>query len=182
MAYYDKVNTDIKIKLYVDLILDNHPEFSEGTALRQALLAKPQVFNVEHLIEDMMAINSDGQYDFIDGIHEDFDDGSECKTGTLHLNGLASAEISNVKSKSGVLKKGAVRCIVLNPRLEKLHFVFIPKNALLDLMTTKNGDVKKSSSAWLKYTEKTDSFEKCFNKYGIIEFDTFKELAMEVNH
>ena len=181
MAYYDKVNTDIKLKLYVELILKNHPDFAEGTPFREALVQKPQVFNIEHLIEDMMAINSGGQYNFIDGIHEDFDDGSECKTGTLHLNGISSAEITNVKSQNGVLKKGAVRCVVLNPRLKKLHFVFIPKKALLDLMTTKNGTIKKSKSAWLKYTDKKDSFDRCFQKYGITEFDTFKELAMEKN-
>lgn len=181
MAYHDKVNTDIKLKLYVELIIENHPDFAEGTSFHKALIQKPQVFNIEHLVEDMMAINSGGQYEFNDGIHEDFTDESECKTGTLHLNGHTKAEISNVKSQNGVLKKGAVRCVILNPRLKKLHFVFIPKKALLNLMTTKEGTIKKSKSAWLAYTNKKDSFARCFKKYGITEFDTFKELAMEKN-
>ena len=38
MAYYDKVNTDIKLKLYVELILENHHNFAEGTPFREVLI------------------------------------------------------------------------------------------------------------------------------------------------
>ena len=181
--YFKKVNCEIRTKLLVELIVNNHPDFAEGSILYNSIINNPKFFDLTHLVEDMMAKNSGNQYIFTDEAHQDFDDGSECKTGTLYINQkMSKAEITNVKTKSGVLKKGAIRAVVLNPKLEKLHFVFIPKKSLKDIMTNAYGETKVSSSAFLSYTLKEDSFSKFFKKYGIIEFDTFKELAMEPNH
>jgi len=180
MPNYPKINTDIKQRLYVNLIIENHPTFKG--AMGKYFKKHTHLFNIEAIIEDMMAICSKRKYTFIDGVGEDFSDGSECKTGTLHLNGISKAEITNVKTKQGNLKKGGIRCVILNPKLEKLHFVFIPKAAVIKLMTTSNGTIKKSTSIWLSYTYNKDSFSRCFEKYGIIEYPTFKQLAMEVNH
>ena len=185
MAYYQKVNCDIRTKLLVELVINNHPDFAEGTILYQSIISNPNFFNLTHLVEDMMAKNSNDQYIFTDEPHQDYSDESECKTGTLHIFdkiGCGQAEISNVKTSAGVLKKGAIRAVVLNPKLKKLHFVFIPKKALRDIMTTRDGEIKTKSSALLTYTIADDSFSKFFKKYGIIEFNTFKELAMEPNY
>lgn len=182
MAYYDKCNSSIRDRLLAELIIENHESFAKGSPAAELILKNPEFFNFTGLVEDMMARCSDGKYNFIDGIHEDFDDGSECKTGTLHVSAQGStAEISSVKSKTGVLKKGGIRCVVLNPILEKLHFFFIPQASLLKLMTTKKGTIKKSNSAWLRYDKNKNVFT-TIKKYGIIELKSFKELAMMENH
>jgi hypothetical protein len=106
MAYYDKVNTDLRLKLFTQLIIENHPSFCEGSSLRAALLETPSFFNIEHIVETMLEACCDGQYKFNNGTHEDFTDGSDSKTGTLYTKGDAStAEITSVCSKDGVLKK-----------------------------------------------------------------------------
>ena len=129
------------------------------------------------IVEEMFELNCDGQYKFNDGIHEDFTDKSEAKTGTLHANGQSStAEITNVRSANGVLKHGAIRCVMLNPRLKKLHFLFIPQASLRMIMANR----KKTKSAMLRYNKKKEQFT-TLEKYGIIELDSFKELAMEAN-
>ena len=175
--YYEKVNTDLRLKLYTVLILENHPDFAKGTPFRQALIKSPGRFNIEFLVEEMFELNCDGQYKFNDGIHEDFTDESEAKTGTLHANGQTSvAEITNVRSANGVLKHGAIRCVMLNPRLKKLHFLFIPQASLKMIMANR----KKTKSAMLRYNKKKEQFT-TLEKYGIIELDSFKELAMEAN-
>lgn len=182
MAYYGKINCDLRTQLFVELILENHPNFCDGSALREALLENPKFFNVEHIVESMMSECSEGQYDFNDGIHEDFTDGSECKTGTLYVKGdTSTAEITSVRSKKGILKKGAIRCVVLNPVLEKLHFILVPQSSVVKMMTKADGSPKSNKSLWLRYNKKQNRFAIPVDKYGCIEYNTFKELAMEKN-
>lgn len=183
MTYYAKVNTDIRHALFTDLILENHPAFYEGSSLSLSLKTNPAFFNMEHIIESMMAICSNGLYEFNDGVHQDYTDESDCKTGTLYANegsSTTAGEISSVRSRDGVLKKGAIRAVIMNPILKKNHFFFIPKTAVKDLMTKKNGEQKKTKSICLRYNKTTNEFS-TIDKYGIIEYDTFKELAMEKN-
>jgi len=183
MAYYDRINCDVRTRLYVELILENHPKFAEGTALRESLMDNPNFFNIEHLVEDMLAECSEGQYEFNDGIHEDFTDGSEAKTGTLYVKGNTStAEITSVRSKFGVLKKGAIRCVVLNPILEKLHFILVPQASVIKMMHTAQGKPKSNPSLWLRYDKKLNTFRIPIDKYGCVEYNSFKELAMQPNH
>jgi hypothetical protein len=177
MAYYERTNCEVRTRLWIDLIIENHLSFAEGTQLRESLLSNPEFFNLHHVIESMMSQCSIGLYEFNDGIHEDFTDGSECKTGTLYIyENSAFAEISSVRSKSGVLKHGAIRCVVLNPILEKLHFIFIPKAAVQSMM----GKNSKRSLD-LRYDKKLNRFRVPIDKHGCVEYNTFKELAMEVN-
>ena len=177
--FFKKVNTDLKLELYTKLIRQNHPDFGDGSINERALLNAPRRFNIEYLVEEMFELNCDGQYQFIDGAHLDFTDESDSKTGTLHANGQSSiAEITNCKDKYGTLKKGAIRAVVLNPILKKLHFFFIPKQAVYDLLHTKAGTMKKVNSIRLRYSKNKNQFT-TLKKYGIIEFETFKELAME---
>tara|TARA_Y100000022_G_C13055467_1_gene286376 strand:+ start:33 stop:587 length:555 start_codon:yes stop_codon:yes gene_type:complete len=178
--YYKKQNTDLKLELYSKLIVECHPIYSKSP-FKEALLERPADFNIEHLVEQAFEYNCEGRYKFNDGIHEDYDDGSDAKTGTLHINGQASkAEISSVKSKDGTLKNGSIRAIVLNPILKKLHFIFVPKDSLYKAMHTKNGKLKVSNSLWIRYNKRKNEFTTLKN-YGIIECNSFKELAMEIN-
>ena len=179
MAYYDKKNDDLRLELMAQLVVENHPIYSESP-FREVVLERPADFNMEHLVEQMMALNSNGVYTFVDGVHHDNSDMSDTKTGTLHANGkMSSAEISNVRSSFGVLKTGAIRAVILNPILNKFHFLFIPPDAISKLMHTKKGTPTKSRSIWLRYSKKKNVFTK-LEKYGITEFETFKELAMEI--
>ena len=183
MTYYAKVNTDIRRALFTELILENHPAFYEGSSLSLSLKSNPAFFNMEHIIESMMAECSNGQYEFNDGIHQDYTDESDCKTGTLYANkgsSTTAAEISNVRSNDGVLKKGAIRAVIINPILKRNHFFFIPKTVVEILMTKKTGEQKKNRSICLRYDKISNKFS-TIDKYGIIEYDTFKELAMEKN-
>lgn len=178
--YYEKRNTDLKLELYSKLIIEYHPVYSKSP-YKEILLERPADFNIEHLVEQAFEYNSEGQYKFIDGTHMDYDDESDAKTGTLHANGTSSkAEITSVKSKDGILKKGSIRAIILNPILEKLHFIFIPKDSVYKAMHTKNGKLKTSNSLWIQYNKKKNEFT-TLKEYGIIECNSFKELAMEIN-
>jgi hypothetical protein len=46
-------------------------------------------------------------------------------------------------------------------------------------MHTKRGTPTKDPSMWIQYNKKKNQFTK-LETYGIIEFQTFKELAMKV--
>ena len=180
MAYYEKVNTNLKLKLMADCVVENHPVYKESP-FREAVLQRPADFNLEHLIEQSFALCSNGLYEFNDGIHEDFTDESESKTGTLHLSAKSSsAELSSVRSHDGVLKKGAIRAVVVNPDLEKLHYFFIPKDVVKTMMTTKEGKPKVNRSLWIRYNTKKKLFTSV-EKYGIIEHNNLKDVAMEKN-
>ena len=177
MTYYAKRNTDLRLELMTELVLENHPIYSKSP-FREAIIERPADFSMTHLVEQMMAMNSNSAYTFIDEIHRDNSDNSETKTGTLHIS-KSSAEISSVRSKFGKLKIGAIRAVILNPILNKLHFLYIPLDAVNKKMHTRKGTPTKSSSMWIQYNMKKNQFTKLEN-YGIIEFQTFKELAMKV--
>lgn len=177
MAYYERTNCELRTRLLVDLILKNHKKFAVGTQLGDSLVRDPGFFNLFHIIEDMMSNCSEGQYEFNNGIHEDYTDESECKTGTLYVyEKNAFAEVTNVRSQFGILKRGSVRSVILNPVLEKLHFIFIPKSAVQSMMS-KN----KKTSLILRYDSKLNRFRLPIDKHGCVEYNTFKELAMEKN-
>jgi len=185
--YHDKINCDIRNKLLSELIADTSPRFSKNPRDREQLLAHPDDYNLTRLVEKSLAHASDGLYKFIDEAHKDNDDGSEDKTATIYKAKRAKyiaawAEITNVRSEYGRLKEGALRCVILNPFLEKLHFIFIPKDAVKQLMTTKDGNDTKSKSAYLTYNLSDESFTKCCERYGLIEVSTFKQLAKIKNH
>jgi len=181
-----KNNISLKNKLLAELIANNNSKFRKDRKLKTELLNNPSRFNLTGLIEETMADCSDGAYEHYpeeNKPHEDHTDGTDTKTGTLYIyETQAFAEISNVRSDNGVLKSGALRCVVLNPRLEKLHYVFVPKKAVHSMMHTKAGDPTKSKSAKFTYTAREESFRNFFETHGIIEVSTFKQLAMIDNH
>ena len=178
MAYYDKINTDLRSKLLAECVIENHSVYKESP-WREAILERPKDFNLEHLIEQCFSLQSEGAYNFNDGIHEDYDDESECKTGTCYPE-IQQAEITSVRSKDDVLKRGAIRVVMLNPHLEKLHYFFIPKDVVETMMTTKDGKPKKNKSLILRYNKNKKLFTSV-EKYGIIEHDNLKDVAMEKN-
>jgi len=119
------------------IIFAYHPLFKTDLKLQTYALNDTEIFNVERLVEQSMAEASCGAYDFIDGSHEDFSDGTECKTASIRQNASKSSsancnthngEISNVSTAGGNQKSGAIRCVIYNPHFHELQYYFIPKS------------------------------------------------------
>jgi hypothetical protein len=179
-------NIDLKNSLLREVILENNKWFKEDYGIRRAFLKVPKAFNYTYLIEETMALSSEGKYDFVDASHYDFSDLSECKTASIQQdrsknNTSYYAYITNVQSEAGNLKVGGIRAVIFNPFKEKLHYIFIPKDVVHTLMHTKNGDKKKSRNMRFSYRMDT-GFQYAVKKYGFIECHSFKELAMIENH
>jgi len=177
MRATDKIGPSAKDRLLSELISMHHPMYKDDIVLKNHLLLHPKDFNLTHLIEQLGEIISDGLYRFIDGRHRDYTDDSDMKTGTLHLCDKygGNADITNVRSPGGTLKKGAIRSVIVNKLENKLHFLFIPTDSVHMLMHV-NGDPNNpiySTSIRLRYSKKKKMFT-TLKKYNIIEFDNYE--------
>ena len=92
----------------------------------------PMEYNVPRMVERAMA--KTGGYSYIDGVHCDFLDGSDCKTATITRNpqkktnpNLHTLTITNTISQGGTVK-GDLRVVVYNDVTEQLEYFFIPKS------------------------------------------------------
>jgi predicted N-acyltransferase len=179
-------NSKLREKLYSQIISENYSEY-KCPIKSAALLKSPDDYNLPRLIEKMMADLSDDKYNFVDMAHYDFDDFSEMKTATIRRriqrNGTYAylARITNVKSKGNNLKSGGIRIVITNPFHNKLHFLFVSKASVYKLMHTKHGKLKEQTDMEFSFCLE-NGFAQPKDKYGIIEFDTVKELAMIENH
>jgi len=112
-----------------EIVAKYHPRFRKADTKALAL-SMPEVFHTPLLVEQSMA--AVGGYKFIDGEHCDFDDGSECKTASIRVNGSGTSvnsfatEISNVISPGGVYKSGDIRLVMFNPHTNGLEYYFLP--------------------------------------------------------
>ena len=181
--YYDRVNTENKYKKLAELVCEFHPDFAEGTVHNAAIKADPKIYNMEYLIEKCFEFASEGAYTFIDGAKKDFTDGSDSKTATIFTSGDSwQCQITSVRSKAingvaGNLKEGALRCVIYNPHFDKLHFLFVPHTTLSLLMSKVRA---AATDLFFTWNLKKESFV-CRATNDYIEFNSFKELAMEAN-
>ena len=110
------------------------PDMFPTTTSRKLALKYPQAYNIEYLTE--IALATVGGYEFIDGEHCDFSDGSEAKTGSVRLNPTKrggnshTGEISNIVSSGGVMKSGDIRLCLYIPFDESIRYFFIPNTEL----------------------------------------------------
>ena len=168
------------ISMINEIMSKYHPDFQKSDILMEMSKTNPKAFNVEHLIEQTMAIV--GGYDFIDGEHCDFSDGSECKTASVSPNPQKASsnshrlEISNIVSIGGAMKSGDIRLVVYNPNIEapKCSFYYIPNDKLEDLginyhPTTGMGRIFCTWNSKKNYIPKLQAYEVC----------CFKALAMK---
>ena len=115
-----------------DVICVYHPEFRKSKDLQAYGLKHSDIFNVERLIEESLA--AVGPYQFIDGDHADFSDGTDSKTASIRVNPIKpganshNGEISGVETAGGGRKAGALRCTIFNPHTDSLKFYFLPKS------------------------------------------------------
>jgi len=105
------------------IILAHHPEFQESH-LRALARRRPEIFNVERLVEECMALV--GGYEFVDQAHYDNSDWSDTKTASISQHD-SMAMITNIMSESDQPKVGDLRVIVYNPFYQRLDYYFMPK-------------------------------------------------------
>jgi hypothetical protein len=120
-----------KEKLIIQEIINKlHPKFTGNPELCNFALESPELFNVERLVEVTMA--HVGGYDYVDGAHYDFSDGSECKTASVRPtpskpnSSSYALEISNVISGAGTAKSGSIRVVLYNPHIQQLRYYYLP--------------------------------------------------------
>ena len=162
-----------KTKVMIEEIMNKyHPDFQTSDILMEMSRTNPKAFNVEHLIEQTMALV--GGYDFIDGEHCDFSDGTECKTASVSPNPVKAEtnshrlEISNIVSAGGSMKSGDIRLVVYNPNLvgRKCSYYYIPNENLEDLginyhPTTGMGRIFCTWNSKKNYIPKLQAYEVC---------------------
>lgn len=152
--------------LFEQIVHKYHPDFKSPALLHQ-VRQHPRIFNIEHLIELTMA--EVGGYKFIDAEHCDFDDGTECKTGSVSPNpvkfGYSShrLEISNVISSGGKIKSGDIRIVLYNPVKGGVDYFYIPQYRLASIginrhPTTKMGRIFASYNREKDYIPKLEPF------------------------
>ena len=169
-----------KTKAIVNEILSKHHPMFKNPAILEAVNEDAKIFNVEHLVEKTMALV--GGYEFVDGAHHDFSDGTECKTASVSPNPQKAStnshrlEISNIVSIGGAMKSGDIRLVVYNPNIEapKCSFYYIPNDKLEDLginyhPTTGMGRIFCTWNSKKNYIPKLQAYEVC----------CFKALAMK---
>jgi hypothetical protein len=115
--------------MLTDILFKHHPDF-HCEVTQKVLLKHHRAVNGEHLVEQAMA--AVGGYEFVDGAHYDFSDGTECKTGSIRPSptkpgrNTYAGEISNVVSSGGVQKSGDVRFVLWNPHRARFEYFYIP--------------------------------------------------------
>ena len=101
-----------------DLICLYHPEFVSSSDMRGCGLRRPDLFNVERLVEESLA--AVGGYEFVDAEGYDFSDYSDSKTTSVNLK-TRRAEIGNCETKIG-----ALRITAYNPHRDRLDYFYVP--------------------------------------------------------
>lgn len=169
-----------KEKLIIKEIINKfHPKFVSNPDLCEFALESPEVFNVERLVEITMA--HVGGYDYVDGAHYDFSDGSECKTASVRPSAKSggacySLEISNLVSGAGTTKSGPIRVVLYNPHIQKLKYYFFPSGEVEQIGINIHPTSKKGRlfASWNCVTDTCNKLD----KYEVESFDTlakFKE-------
>jgi hypothetical protein len=162
--------------ILTEIIFKYHPLFVNNIELQTFALENQDVFRIERLVEHTMAYV--GGYNFINGAHCDFDDGSECKTASVRPSPNKPSttsytlEISNVVSSGGCAKTGPIRVVLYNPHTYNLKYYYLPAAAIYDIgvnihPTTNMG---RLFATW-------NSLTGICNKLDYYEVDNFTTLA-----
>ena len=149
-----------------DIIIPYHPFFKDASdAQKAAALADPRCFNVEHMVEIVLA--SVGNYDFVDAEGYDFSDHSDSKTAII--DGKGRCWVGSVESKIG-----AIRLTVYLTHLDCLHYFYIPKKALDGLRRACYGINEHKERLILSYSMAHNHW----NSYEQYRLDSLEALAL----
>jgi len=159
-----------------DVITKHHPNFTSRSVKRLAL-DRPEIFNVEHLIEECLA--ELGGYQLVGGEHQDFCDGSDSKTSsissTANDGGLTHrGTIKNVRTSGGNLKIGALRVVVYNPIEQNCSFYFLPRGFWTTCVTQGYGGLGIISYSYNRKTQQ-------ILRFVPFRCEDFEELAQRSN-
>jgi hypothetical protein len=148
-----------------DLICIYHPEFVSSQDMRRCGLRRPDLFNVERLVEESLA--EVGGYKFVDADYYDFDDFSDSKTTTVNLN-TRRAEIGNVEGKIG-----ALRITAYNPHRDRLDFFYVPQRDMNSVRMPCYGISSHKERIYFKWNHHHDHY----NSFHDFKVQDFVELA-----
>ena len=150
-----------------DVITKHHPMFADSKSLREWGLAKPQLFNIESLIEETLA--AVGGYDFVDAAGYDFNDScqSDSKTTSVNIK-TRVVEVKNVESKIG-----ALRITIFNPLKDSIDFMFIPSDNRVKLARACYGTSMFKQRLLMSWNSDCDHY----NMFEQFRMPTFNDLA-----
>lgn len=154
-----------ELVLMRDLICQYHPEFVSSSDMRRCGLRRPDLFNVERLVEESLAAT--GGYNFVNTDHYDFDDYSDSKVGSINLKTRAG-QIGGVDGKIG-----ALRITVYNPIRERLDYFFVPSRDLDYVRKPSYGKQMFRERIQFFWTQAGDHF----NYFEDFRLPNFVELA-----
>jgi hypothetical protein len=121
--------------------------------------------NFEYLIEQCMSII--GGLEQSNTYGEDFKDGSDCKTVTLHKRkDIKTGNLYKTHIDDIFRKNDLIRCVVYNPAYDRLDF-------LLFKLSDIGFDKEHKKTLYISYNSKKDSYGK-LDKYRV---NTFGELC-----
>lgn len=166
--------------IFSDIIFKHNNVFKNNPDLQALAINHPEIFNIERLVELTMA--EVGKYNYIDGDHCDFDDGSECKTASVRPTSKGSSnsyqlEISNVVSTGGNAKTGAIRVVLYNPHTYKLKYYYLPENAIHNIGINYHGTTN-SGRVFATWNKLTDTCRK-LDKYEVASFETLAKTEFK---
>jgi hypothetical protein len=128
----------------------------------------------QKLTEEAMAHASKGRYKWTDDDGEDYDDGSDQKTGTMkptRPHGGGMGEIAGLSTDAGHPKNGAIRAIIHNQHTKKLDYFYFPKSLWYSQSTNApNGKLRLRFS----YSGITNEYVWWAEQYRV---NTFVELS-----
>ena len=167
MSQESKVISEIRKnrKILKDIIMVHHPKFLNRKD------DDPRYYNVPFLLEETMAIQ--GGFEFVDGDHFDFSDGTEAKSATVTLKTVSTKSknnhrmiISNTISLAGIEKSGDLRVVVYNNVTDALEYFFIPQRDIRALSTIPKKGVPRIEARYNSVTNKIPRLE----KYRVSDF------------
>jgi hypothetical protein len=142
-------------------------EYSNPLVL-PALLSNWRHYNVEHIVEDAMAVV--GGYQYVDCDHYDNSDYSETKTGTCRQHDRTATVSGIISRHTKTAKVGDIRAVIYNEFTGNLDYFFMPKAAWE--LTREYGDAN-CSILRTKYQPAID----VYTKWERFRVESFEILA-----
>lgn len=169
-----------KIRIMTDVIMPHNKWYRDNS---KYVLNNITDFNIPTLVEKTIA--KLGGHKVVDEYGYDLSDGSEIKTCSvstfwkINKNGNKYkgyiGQITNVATRIGTLKNGALRVVVYNQFTDEVRYFFLPHK----VWTKFNLYKKSSGQSSIKFSYSL--YDDTFSAISDYEVDNVKELAKAVN-
>jgi len=134
----------------------------------------------QKLAEEAMAHASNGLLSWTDDDHEDYTDGSDQKTGTVHPKGSSGGghlEVSGLSTQAGTYKNGALRVIAYNKIKNRLDYFYFPKDVWYYNRQFTNKGIARLI---ISYSGRSDSYVWWAQKCKVRNFETLSQKSSNV--